>query len=90
MSVRQRAEIAHYRQELPAPQISTDLEAPMRSAPAMMRRAAKSASRMPPAALTFMAVPTVSLINLTSSSVAPAVEKPVEVFTKCAPAAIAA
>ena len=44
---------------------------------------------MPPEALTFTAALTESLIRRTSSTVAPPVEKPVEVFTNFAPAASA-
>ena len=45
---------------------------------------------MPPEAFTPMSGLTASLIRRTSSSVAPPVENPVDVFTKCAPAVLLA
>ena len=44
---------------------------------------------MPPAALTPIPSPTAPLSSLTSSTVAPPGPKPVDVFTKSAPAALA-
>lgn len=70
-------------------QMAMDLEVPSRSAPASIIARAAAASRMPPEALTFTAALTESLIRRTSSTVAPPVEKPVEVFTNFAPAASA-
>ena len=47
---------------------------------------AASGVRIPPLAFTFARPPTVFFINATSSTVAPPVDNPVEVFTKSAPA----
>ena len=61
-------------------------EAPIRSAPASIIAKKALVSLIPPDALTKQFEPTVSRINLTSSIVAPPVEKPVDVLTKSAPA----
>ena len=66
--------------------ISTPELAPILVAPASTIVCKSSKLRIPPEAFTSSADPTVSLINLTASTVAPPVEKPVEVFTKFAPA----
>jgi hypothetical protein len=68
--------------------IATDAEAPMRLAPAWAMRSASSAVRTPPDALTPISVPTIARISATSSTVAPPLAKPVEVFTKAAPASL--
>lgn len=54
---------------------------PIRSAPARTISRKASAVRMPPAALTFTRESTFLRISRTSSTVAPPVENPVEVFT---------
>ena len=66
------------------------LDVPMRFAPASIMAQAVSKSRMPPAAFTPISGPTVSRISYTTATVAPPVEKPVEVFTNWAPARFAA
>ena len=66
------------------------LLAPMRVAPAAIIAYASARLWMPPAAFTPMSGPTVSRIRRTSSTFAPALEKPVEVFTKSALAFFAA
>jgi hypothetical protein len=48
---------------------------------------ASASVRMPPEALTPISGPTASLSSRTSAAVASPLPKPVEVFTKCAPAA---
>jgi hypothetical protein len=58
----------------------------MRVAPAAIMALAAPSSRTPPEALTPMTGPTVRRIRATSSTVAPPLEKPVEVLTKSAPA----
>src|SRR3989442_7501601 len=60
--------------------------APIRVAPALTMFFKSSRLRMPPAALTPTSFPTTARISATSSAVAPAGPKPVEVFTKSAPA----
>ena len=62
----------------------------MRLAPASTMAIKSSCVRTPPLALTPISGPTVSLMSLTASTVAPPVEKPVLVLTKSAPAAFAA
>ena len=63
--------------------------APMRVAPAATMACICSRSRTPPDALTPMSSPTTRRISATSAAVAPPGPKPVEVFTKSAPAAFA-
>ena len=60
-------------------------ETPRRLAPASIMASASARVRMPPAAFTPKSGPTVSRIRRTSSTVAPPVEKPVDVLTKSAP-----
>ena len=60
--------------------MATPLDVPNRLAPASIMASAVLRSRMPPAALTPNLAPTVSRNNLTSSTVAPPVLKPVEVL----------
>ncbi len=67
--------------------IFTPTLAPMRSAPAWSMALAPSRSRTPPAAFTPMPGPTTRRMRATSAAVAPPGPKPVEVFTKSAPAA---
>ena len=55
----------------------------------MITASASSIDLTPPDALTPISGPTVSLINLISSGVAPPVENPVDVLTKSAPAFLA-
>ena len=62
----------------------------MRLAPASTIAIKSSCVRTPPLALTPISGPTVSLMSLTASTVAPPVEKPVLVLTKSAPASLAA
>ena len=66
--------------------MATPLPQPILVAPARSIAMASSAVRMPPEALTPMSGPTVLRISAMSSTFAPAVEKPVDVFTKSAPA----
>ena len=73
-----------------APTICAVALAPMRVAPAASIRSASSRVRTPPDAFTPMSGPTVARIRRTSASVAPPVEKPVDVLTNAAPAAFAA
>ncbi len=61
--------------------------APMRVAPAATIAFICSRSRTPPDALTPISSPTTRRINATSAAVAPPGPKPVDVFTKSAPAA---
>ena len=63
-------------------------DAPTREAPCLTMASASSLERMPPEAFTSMSPPTIFFINSTSSMVAPPLPKPVEVFTKAAPAAL--
>lgn len=63
------------------PRRAGPLLAPIREAPASIIARASSRVRIPPEALTPMSGPTVARISRTSATVAPAVEKPVEVFT---------
>src|SRR5580658_2185906 len=70
--------------------ILTPALAPIRVAPASTIFCRSSRVRTPPAALMPVFGPTVSRIRRTSSGVAPAVLKPVEVFTKSATAFLAA
>ncbi len=63
--------------------------APIRVAPAATMAFRSASVRMPPDALTPIDVPTVRRISATSATVAPALLKPVEVFTKSAPASCA-
>ena len=65
--------------------IATDAEAPIRVAPASIIALAASPSRTPPEALTPSTGPTALRMRATSSTDAPPLLKPVEVFTKCAP-----
>ena len=62
-------------------------EAPMRFAPALIIFSASSLVRTPPEALTSISSPTTLRIKAMSSTVAPPLAKPVEVFTKAALAA---
>ena len=61
----------------------------MRLAPAAIMASAASLERIPPEAFTPSSSPTTPRMRATSSTVAPPVEKPVEVFTKSAPAFLA-
>ncbi len=69
--------------------IRTPALAPMRVAPAATIAFRPSRSRTPPAALTPISAPTTRRIKATSAAVAPPGPKPVDVFTKSAPAALA-
>jgi hypothetical protein len=69
--------------------IFTPTLAPIRSAPASIIACADFRSRTPPAAFTPISGPTTRRISATSAAVAPPGPKPVEVFTKSAPAAFA-
>ena len=64
--------------------------APIRVAPAQTIFFKSSKLRTPPAAFTPISEPTTARISATSSAVAPAVLKPVEVLTKSAPALLLA
>jgi len=70
--------------------IFTPTLAPIRVAPASTILRASSRPFTPPEALTPSSDPTVRRISATSATVAPPFEKPVEVFTKSAPAFFAA
>ena len=61
---------------------------PRRDAPSPMNFSASSKEEIPPAALIFTFAPTCFLISATSSKVAPAAEKPVEVLINSAPALV--
>ena len=61
--------------------------APMRVVPRAMTSSSASSVRTPPAALTWMCGEVFARISLRSSCVAPPGAKPVDVFTKSAPAA---
>ena len=63
--------------------------APMRVAPAATIFSRSSSVRMPPEAFTPISGPTARRISSTSWTVAPPGPKPVEVFTKSAPATFA-
>src|SRR6266508_2017410 len=69
--------------------IFTPADAPMRVAPAATIFSTSSFVRTPPEAFTPISGPTVSRMSCTSSTVAPPPAKPVDVFTKSAPAALA-
>lgn len=58
---------------------------PKREAPKAINVSASSNDEIPPAALILTPSPTYFAITSTSSNVAPAVEKPVEVLIKSAP-----
>ena len=62
--------------------------APMRVAPAAVMACTSCSVRMPPEAFTPIFGPTAARISAMSCAVAPEVEKPVEVLTKSAPAAL--
>ncbi len=68
--------------------IDTEALAPMRLAPAAFIFWASSQVLTPPDALTPMSGPTSLRMSAMSSTVAPPGPKPVEVFTKCAPATL--
>ena len=68
--------------------MATEAEAPIRVAPASSMARAAAASRTPPLAFTPTTGPTARRMSATSSTVAPPLLKPVEVFTKSAPAAL--
>src|SRR5918999_4460062 len=70
--------------------ILTPTLAPMRVAPASIILRASSRPLTPPDAFTPSSEPTVRRIKAISATVAPPLEKPVEVFTKSAPADFAA
>src|SRR4029453_12986868 len=69
------------------PTRATEADHPSRSAPARSRASAVARSRIPPLALTPAEPPTTARSSATSSIVAPPPEKPLDVLTKCAPAA---
>ena len=66
--------------------ILTSLLVPSLSVPQRINSSASANEEIPPAALTFTSFPTCFLISFTSSNVAPADEKPVDVLIYSAPA----
>ena len=73
------------KRRLSSSMMGTPAEQPIRVAPAWTMLRNVSASRIPPAAFTCTFGPTCSFMRRTSSTVAPHLEKPVEVFTKVGP-----